>query len=210
MNRIAKHTLFVALASIACLAWAHPLPGAPEPGAATMTKKATLYAEDFLRQTVSLATGEYGRAIHDHRVVNVDSELDFGTYYANQLLAGVQGAQVGSLYDLGTSEDLAARYGYQETVGGGQGFASIHFDNGQLVILEDYADQTYQFFVEGSRFLHSATPSHSRPIDVYEGHIYLARIQDLYDPDFLRFAKLLVTDHQAPDQVTVVWQEILP
>lgn len=210
MNRIAKHTLLVVLSSVVCLAWAQPLPGPSGPVAAATTKQATLYQRDFIRRTVSLATGEYGHAIHDNMVVNVDSELDFGNYYPNMLLAGVQGSQVGRLYDLGTSDELAQRYGYQETGGGGQGFASIHFEGSQLVILADYATQTFQPFTEGARFYHSLPPSTSQPIGAQVGHIYLVLIHDLNDPTFERFAKLIVTAHTDDEQVTVAWEEILP
>jgi len=207
MQRPARPLALLALPVLACLAWARP---APQAKATELTRQVTLYAHDFLRRTVSLATGEYGMAIEGHRVVNIDSELDFGNYYPDQMLAGVQGAQVGEMFDLGTGAELAQRYGYQETVGGGQGFASIHFENGQLVILADYAAQTFQPFTEGIRFRNAVPPTSSRPIDAQTGHLYLARITDSTDPQFERFVKLIVTAHTPDEQVSVAWQEILP
>jgi hypothetical protein len=213
MPRIGRPLALLALPALACLAWAHP--AAVPAGAAAaveprLTQQVTLYQHDFLRRSISLATGEYGLAIEDYQVKNLDSELDFGGYYPNLLLAGVQGGQVGRLIDLGTGDELAQRYGYQETVGGGQGFASIHFEGQQLVILQDYATQTFQPFTDGARLYHAAPPALSQPIAVEVGHIYLVDIRDKNDPTFRRFAKLIVTAHTDDEQVTIAWEEIMP
>lgn len=201
------------LPALACLAWAYPAPVPAGPAATVeprLTQQVTLYQHDFLRRTVSLASGEYGMALQDHQVKNLDSELDFGGYYPDMLLAGVQGGQVGRLLDLGTGDELAQRYGYQETVGGGQGFASIHFEGQQLVILQDYSAQTFQPFTEGARLYQAAPPASSQPIAVQVGHIYLVDIHDPNDPTYRRFAKLIVTAHVDDEQVTIAWEEILP
>ena len=214
MRRTGRSLALLALPALALLVWAVSL-SAPSRAAAPqaaprLTQQVTLYQNDFLRRSVSLATGEYGLAIEGYKVVNIDSELDFGGYHPNMLRAGVQGGQVGWLYDLGTSDELAQRYGYQETVGGGQGFASIHFQGSQLVILQDYSAQTFQPFTEGARFYHAAPPASSQPMAVQVGHIYLVLIRDPGDPSFERFVKLIVTAHTDDEQVTVAWEEILP
>lgn len=168
----------------------------------------TLYQQDFLRRTLSLNTGEYGTVLQDHQVLNLDSELDYGSYLPDGLSVGVQGGQRGDFYDLGTTAELAQRYGYQETVGGGQGFASIHFDGGTLVILRGLDGPTFQPFTEGNIYLASAPPSGIGSVPVQDGHLYLVRIVDANDPGFFRFVKLMVTSHRPSDQVTLVWQEL--
>jgi len=170
----------------------------------------TLRAHDFTRHSLSLRTGAFGTAIQDQRVVNVDSELDFGTLYPGQFTAGVQGGQVGELLDLGSTEELALRYGYEETVGGGQGFASIRFEGEELVILDELATGSVQPFREGQAFLQARPPVASVPAAVQLGHLYLVRIVDRNDPAFLRFAKLLVTAHRSGEEVGFVWAELVP
>jgi hypothetical protein len=168
----------------------------------------TLRAHDFTRHTLSLRTGAFGKAIQAHQVVNIDSELDYGTYTIGQFTAGIQGSQVGELLDLGSVADLAQRYGYVETVGGGQGFASIRFENGELVILDDFLTGSVQPFPEGQQFLQAAPPAYSSPAPVHAGHLYLVRITDRSDPAFLRFAKLQVTAHRPDEEVSFVWTEL--
>ena len=179
-------------------------------GALQRPRIRTLYKNDFIRHAMSLSTGRYGLAVQDNVVVNVDSELDYGVYFFDQFLTGVQGGQVGELLDLGTTEDLAARYGYQETVGGGQGFSSIRFESGGLVILADLSTGAVQEFTEGQDFLDAPDTVSSVPAQVNLGHVYLVRIQDRNDPTFLRFAKLLVTEHVPDELVTVLWEEVRP
>lgn len=174
------------------------------PAKVVMTQ--ALFAHDPLRHAISLKTGEYGMAILDHRLLNVDSEVDFGAYLTGGLTAGVQGGQIGEFLDLGTAVDLAAAYGFEETVGYGQGFASIHFKNGLLMILQDYASQTFQPFTAGNNFLHSAPPAYSIGVPALPGHIYLVRITDRNDPSFLRFAKLIVVSRKGDESVELTWQ----
>lgn len=180
-----------------------------EVGALTRPRMRTLFAEDFIRHAMSLKTGRYGLAVQDNVVVNVDSELDFDVYNADQFTAGVQGGQVGELLDLGTFDDLALRYGYQETVGGGQGFSSIRYEGGTMVILADLSTAEVQPFPEAQAFLDAPLSSTSIPAPVQAGHVYLVRLQDRNDPTFLRFAKLLVNEHVPGVRVTLAWEEIV-
>lgn len=170
----------------------------------------TLLQHDFTRHSLSLRSGAYGTAVQGSLVVNVDSELDYGALHPAQLTAGVQGSQVGELFDLGATAELAQRYGYEETVGGGQGFASIRFQEGALVILDELATGSVQPFTEGQAFLQARAPAFSTPAAVHVGHVYLVRIVDRLDPAFLRFAKLLVTAHRPGEEVRFMWDELVP
>jgi len=179
-------------------------------GGLSRPRTRTLRAHDFTRHSLSLRTGAFGTAIQAQRVVNVDSELDFGALHPGQFTAGVQGGQVGELLDLGSTAELALRYGYDETVGGGQGFASIRFEGEELVILDELATGSVQPFTEGQQFLQARPPAFSVPAAVQLGHLYLVRIVDRNDPAFLRFAKLLVTAHRPGEEVSFVWAELVP
>ena len=107
---------------------------APETGVAT------LFALDPLSQTFSFKDGLPGKAVQDHRVVNRQSDIDFGNYHAGEFTVGIEGSVQGAIVDLGSVEELRERYGYTETVGGGQGFASIRREGESLVILKDYRE----------------------------------------------------------------------
>jgi hypothetical protein len=188
-----------------------PLPSANQggPGAGeTVTFTRTLYQRHFGQNSVSLATGEFGTLLQGLQVFNVDSELGFGALNGNQLTAGVQGSQVGALLDLGSTAELAAGYGYSETVGGGQGFASLHFEQGQLQILEDYASQTHQPFPRGQAFFDAPAPDFSQPVTPEADHLYLVRVLDKLDPSFERLAKLYVVEHVPSERITIVWQTL--
>ena len=190
-----------ALAQLALLSGA----GAEEEPAAI--RHLSLYAADPLRTTLSFGTGEWGSTIQDHVHKNVDSEIDFGQYNAGALTPGIQGGQDGFILDLGTPADLAAKYGYAETVGQGQGFASIHFQGEQLMIVQDVQAGTFQPFDDGNRFLQSPpqTATHATP---KVGHVYLVKLTDSHDPTALRVVKMLVSGHRAGERVDLTWQVI--
>jgi len=105
-----------------------------------------LYARDSISQSFSLNDGDYGGDVQNHEQKNRDSQIWFDAYDTGELTAGNQGGEQGWIVDLGDREQLAKQYKYEssETVGGGQGFASIHLENGKLVILKDRREHTYQ------------------------------------------------------------------
>jgi hypothetical protein len=179
-----------------------------QPAGEPVTFTRTLWQRHFGQNSVSLATGSFGTGLQGLQVVNFDSELGFGALYEDQLTAGIQGGQVGALLDLGSTAELAAGLGYSETVGGGQGFASLHFEQGQLLILDDFATQTYQPFPRGQAFFDAPAPQFSQPIGPEVDHLYLVRLLDQNDPNFERLAKLYVVEHVPGERVTIVWQTL--
>lgn len=200
--RAARSSLALAL----CLVALAPALAPAQSG--TRLRTVTLLPAHFLQQTVSLRSGEYGHIIQDHSVRNFDSELTYDLFLAEHLSPGIQGGQIGEIVDLGTSAEIAARHGYSETLGGGQGFVSIHFRNGQLVIRRDLSGQSFQPFDEGNGFLNQRPPSSSQHALARRGHIYLVRLTDRNDPQFERIAKLMVVAHDSGNRVTLVFEEL--
>ena len=166
----------------------------------------TLYQRDPLAGKVSFATGAYGGVFQDHQVKNHQSDLDFGHYYANEFSVAIEGGRIGAIVDLGTPEMLQQQYGYRETVGGGQGFASIRMEKGRLVILADLAQQTTQPLRNTSALFGELRPTAHAPIQ--DNHVYVLRIRDDHDRQFERLAKLLVVGYEPGVSVTLRWQAI--
>ncbi|HKO41958.1 MAG TPA: hypothetical protein VJU84_01605 [Pyrinomonadaceae bacterium] len=97
----------------------------------------TLYALDPLARTFCFADGKDGHIFQNYEVRNRCSDIDFNNYNAGNFTVGVEGARLGRIIDLGTALELKQRYGYEETVGNGQGFASLHIEDGRIVVLKD-------------------------------------------------------------------------
>jgi hypothetical protein len=141
------------------------------------------------------------------QVRNRCSELNFNSYLTNGLSVGVEGSRQGVIIDLGTAEDLKTRYGYQETVGNGQGFASIAIKNGKAMILKDFKSHQLQEMSESAPLFKSPSRSLSA-VAVQTGHVYLLRITDTHDKDFELVAKLLVVGYVPNESVRVRWRVI--
>jgi hypothetical protein len=91
-----------------------------------------LYAQDPLTQTLCLRDGGPGLMIQKGQKLNRCSDLNFHSYSPNGFSVGIEGGREGVLLDLGTQEELKVKYGYTETVGNGQGFASLTVKNGKV------------------------------------------------------------------------------
>lgn len=167
--------------------------------------RATLTANDFLTHTVSFDTGDPGSAMCGREVCNQDGDLDFGVRRPNGFTVGIQGSKRGAIIDCGHWRDLAIEYGYDETVGGGQGFSSIRFEQGELVILADRDSQTVQPFTKGNEFLELETPA-SDDAAGRIGHVYLVHLVDDDDPGAERVVKFLVVSGRRNDRATIVWE----
>ena len=172
---------------------------APPPDAGS--RLTTLYRHDPLHSAISLATGDDGRYFEGGYVRNRNSDLDFGNNNADALTVGIETGRRGVLIDLGSTDDLAKRFGYVEPTGAGQGYASIHYAGGRLVITR--AVEGFQPIPEGSRLLAGSTEGATAPAAL--GHVYLVRIVDARDPAFERIAKLIVVGHVPGESVTIRW-----
>ncbi len=185
--------------------------GLPGPDAAVqsdelspVTGVTTLYSLDPLAQTLAFDTGEFGRVFQGHSVRNWQSDIDFDQYVKGAFSIGVESGREGRIVDLGTPAELQAKYGYQERVGGGQGFASIHCADGEIRIRAAGDESSMQTLLEASALFGEGTSS----AEVCTGHVYLVRLVDRYEPDFQRIAKLLVLAYAPGESVTFRWVRI--
>ena len=163
----------------------------------------TLWARDPLASSFCLSDGVYGASFQNGEVRNRCSDLVFEVYKRGMFSVGAEGARHGAIVDLGTAEELQRRYGYEETVGGGQGFASIRRQDGKLVILKKRREATVQPLQEADR-LQATTALASAP--VLPGHVYVLRLVDQHDKQFDRVAKLIVLAHSPGESVTLRWE----
>jgi len=117
---------------------------------------------------------------------------------------GFQGNEKGVLIDLGTAEELKEKYGYSETVGGGQGYASIRFQGRTIVILREYKTGGVTPLKEAKALFEKPTDDSSH-LPVQLGHIYLARITDGNDRNYEMVVKLIVVGYRPGESVTIRW-----
>lgn len=165
----------------------------------------TLYAHDPLFQSLCLSDGGSGSVIQHNEVRNRCSDLNFNSYNANGFTVGVEGAREGVILDIGSSIDVQKQYGYLETVGKGQGFASIAAKEGKIYILKDRASRAMQELKGLESFFQKPTRDNNKA-QVKLGNIYLMRLTDVHDKEFERLAKLIVIAHVPGESVTFRWQ----
>ena len=168
----------------------------------------TLYGKDPIGQSVCFKDNDFGSVFQQGQVRNRCSDLNFNSYLSNGFSVGIEGGREGLIVDLGTADDLKAKYGYLETVGGGQGFASISIADRTPMILKDYRSGTLQELQE-ARALFSV-PTNSASVPVKLNHVYLLRITDRFDKDFELFSKVVVLSFITNESVTLRWQLIVP
>ena len=183
------------------LAQAQLAPNANEP----KTDIATLFVRDPLTQSVCFRDGGPSGVFQNGQLRNRCSDLNFNSYVANGFKVGIEGGRDGIILDLGTPEELKTKYGFSETVGGGQGFASISVNNGKALILKDYKTGSLQELT-GTTALFGKPTEATESAPVKLGHIYLVRITDRHDKSVDVFAKVLVVAHVPNESVTVRWQ----
>ena len=164
----------------------------------------TMFALDPLTQSVCFRDGGPGAVFQTGQTKNRCSDLNFNSYSANSFTVGIEGGKDGVIIDLGTAEQLKAKYRFQETIGKGQGFASIDVKNGKALILKDYKTGELQQLGESAQlFVSPSDKVASAPVKL--GHIYLLRVTDPRDKGFEMFAKVLVVAHVPNESVTVRW-----
>jgi hypothetical protein len=165
---------------------------------------ATLYAIDPLARSFCFGDGREGGVFQQNEARNRCSDIDFNAYNEGSLTVGIEGGRTGAILDLGSTAELQKRYGYSETVGAGQGFASLRSENGKVFILKDRQTHTEQEMSEAALLFTESKPSASLPVKL--GHIYLIRIVDRSDKSFERIVKILVIAYTPNESVTIRWQ----
>jgi hypothetical protein len=164
----------------------------------------TLYALDPLARTFCFADGKDLHTFQNYQVGNRCSDIDFNNYNAGNFTVGVEGARLGRIIDLGTAVELKQRYGYEETIGNGQGFASLHIEDGRVMVLKDRRSQAMQELKEHTLLFQEGASSASASIKL--GSIYLVRLTDRHDKAFQRIIKLVVIAYKPNESVTIRWQ----
>jgi hypothetical protein len=167
---------------------------------------ATLYALDPLTHTLSFEDGQPGSVFQNSQVKNRDSHIDFGNYNADSFTVGIQGSQKGKILDLGSAMDLQKEYGYQETVGKGQGFASLQVVNGKVAIFKDRKSGALQELLENAALFDETGKQDHSPVKL--GHIYLIRLSDQNDKHKAVLGKIIVIEHRPNEQTTIRWERL--
>ena len=167
-------------------------------------KIVTLYALDPLANSFGFGDGTYGQIFKDWSVYNKRSDINFNTYKNGSFAVGIEGAVVGIIINLGSSEDLQKKYKYQETVGNGQGYASIHRQEKTLLILKNNSyDHIFQPMVESVELFQEGKVGATASINL--GHLYVLRITDHTKPSFELIVKMLVIAYQPNEWITIRW-----
>ncbi|HKY28868.1 MAG TPA: hypothetical protein VJM12_13095, partial [Pyrinomonadaceae bacterium] len=76
----------------------------------------TMYAIDPLARTLCFSDGKEGMAFTDTLWSNRCSDLNFA---GSNLVSGVEVDRLGAIVDLGTTDELSSRYGFEDAQGGG-------------------------------------------------------------------------------------------
>ncbi len=162
---------------------------------------ATLYAADPVESSICFDDGKGGYVLEKNRVFNRCSHVAFDIYEKDSLTAGIQGGERGYIVDLGNATDLKQEYGYEETVGNAQGYASLHITDNKVMILKSYKEQTYQTLSEGEALFKDGAKA-STPVGL--GHIYLVRIKR-NRPEKEILVKVLVVAYRPGESVVLRW-----
>lgn len=165
----------------------------------------TLYAHDPLFKSLCLNDGGSGSVIQDNEVRNRCSDINFNSYNANAFTVGVEGDAMVSFSTLEILRSFKKKYGYGETIGNGQGFASIVAKGGKIYIRKDRPSRSMQE-LQGLESFFQTPILDNGTAQVKIGHIYLMRLTDRHDKEFERLAKLIVIAHVPGESVTFRWQ----
>jgi hypothetical protein len=182
-------------------------PTAPDEKRAAQPRKRggifTMYAIDPLARTLCFSDGKEGMAFTNTLWGNRCSDLSFA---GNNLVSGVEVDRLGAIVDLGTADELSNRFGFEDSQGGGTGFASIHLQGDKIMVLkQDLQKQEFQPLQEASKLFTEVGSSVAAPIKL--GHIYLVRTADK-NKSTLQLVKLMVIAHRPEESVTLRWESL--
>ena len=165
----------------------------------------TMYALDPLSRTFCFNDGKEGMAIANNQFGNRCSDLSYSLAGNGVFVAGIEVNRVAAIVDLGTSNQLRERYGFEDADNGGVGFASLRLEGNKITILqEDNTTPVWQALKESPQLFTDVKASANAPIKL--GHIYLVRIADTKDKNFQHIAKLMVISYRPEESVTLRWE----
>jgi hypothetical protein len=169
------------------------------------SKLATLYAFDPIQSSICFNDSGVGYVLRENRVFNRCSHLAFNIYQKDSITAGIQGGERGYIVDLGDAKTLKQKYGYEETVGNSQGYASLHVADETVVVLKNYKEQSYQPLREAKTLFNDADEQSSAPVNL--GHIYLVRIKRK-EPAKDILIKALIVAYRPGESVVLRWSQL--
>lgn len=165
----------------------------------------TMYALDPLSRTLCFSDGKEGMTFLNNQWENRCSDLSYSLAGNGSFVSGIEVNRVAAIIDLGTSDDLRGRYGFDDSERGGVGFASLRLDGGKIMVLqEDNTKPVWQPLKEGPKLFSDVGQSANAPIKL--GHIYLLRIADTKDKGFQQLIKLMVIAYRPDEAVTLRWE----
>jgi len=184
-------------------------PSAPDEKRAAQPKQRggifTMYVHDLLARTMCFSDGKEGFAFINNEWRNRCSDLSYILASNGSLASGIEVNRVAAIVDLGMSDELRRRYGFEDAPSGATGFASLHLSGDKIMILkQDLGRPEYQPLQEGSKLFTELTPSATAPIKL--GHVYLVRIADKKDTSFQQLVKLMVIAFRPEESVTLRWE----
>jgi len=167
----------------------------------------TMYALDPLSRTFCFNDGKEGMAIANNQFGNRCSDLSYSLAGNGVFVAGIEVNRVAAIVDLGTSNQLRQKYGFDDADNGAVGFASLRLEGNKITILqEDNTTPVWQPLKEGPQLFTDLKASANAPIKL--GHIYLVRIADSKDKSFQQIVKLMVISYRPEESVTLRWELI--
>jgi hypothetical protein len=211
-TEIMKRVLFISLVVFIALGVHQVLraqnPSAPDEKRAAQPRKRggifTMYAIDPLARTLCFTDGKEGMAFTNTNWGNRCSDLSFA---GTNLVTGIEIDRLAAIVDLGTADELSNRYGFEDSQGGGTGFASIHLQGEKIMVLkQDLGKQEFQPLQEMSKLFTEVVPNANAPIKL--GHIYLVRVADKKDKSTLQLVKLMVIAFRPNEAVTLRWESL--
>ena len=166
----------------------------------------TMHALDPLSRTFCFNDGKEGMAIANNQFGNRCSDLSYSLAGNGILLAGIEVNRVAAIVDLGTSNQIRERYGFDDSDNGAVGFASLRLEgtNKITILQEDNTTPVWQPLKEGPQLFAELKASANAPIKL--GHIYLVRIADTKDKSFQQIVKLMVVSYRPEESVTLRWE----
>ncbi|HZI62258.1 MAG TPA: hypothetical protein VFD62_16205 [Pyrinomonadaceae bacterium] len=165
----------------------------------------TMYALDPLSRSFCFNDGKEGMAIANNQFGNRCSDLSYALAGNGIFVAGIEVNRVAAIVDLGTSNQIRERYGFEDSDNGGVGFASLRLEGNKITVLqEDNTTPVWQPLKEGPQLFTDLKASANAPIKL--GHIYLVRIADTKDKSFQQIVKLMVVSYRPEESVTLRWE----
>ena len=166
----------------------------------------TLYMLDPLARTLCFSDGKEGMAFVNNTWGNRCSDLSYSPAGNGSFVAGIENNRMAAIVDLGTANDLRARYGFEDAENGGVGFASLRLEGDKVMVLQEDNSKTKPTWqpLEESPKLFEVKSSANAPIKL--GHIYLVRIADTKDKNYQQVVKLMVIAYRPDEAVTLRWE----